>query len=219
METDMQKFYIVYVIWSVAAAFPLIAAVICGAVHRASMGKFAKGFATGFITYALEFLIAALLLRTFLMPTVIALFIPVLLPLLLAAPIFALLLAFAAMMVYYNALFKKISSPSDALSVSLGLFCVSFLACIVFEKFNMQSLNSYLAAYETVNGSTINISMPGRIFGTIAAAVIKAGLSSGAAIAVYFMYAPEKMNKRGAAKASSAIMGVLTVGFDLLILL
>ena len=122
---------------------------------------------------------------------------------LLAIPVCALLLAFAAVMVYYHALFKKIQNAENSLSVSLGLFSISFLACIACEYFKVQSMYSFSAASEVLGVENYNIFIPGMILSTIADAVIKAGLATGAVIAVYCMYSSEKMTKRGAAMASS----------------
>ena len=217
METDMRQFNIVYVIWAVAAAFPLIAAVICRIVRRASMGKFAKGFAAGFVTYGCIFLAAAILVRQLIPLILVSVIIPMLAVTMLAIPLCALLLAFAAVMIYYHALFKRSQSAEDALSVSLGLFSISFLACIACEYFKVQIMYSFSAASEVLGVENYNIFIPGMILSTIADAVIKAGLATGAVIAVYCMYSSEKMTKRGAAMASSAIMGILTVGFDMLL--
>lgn len=217
METDMRQFNIVYVIWAVASALPLTAAVICRIVRRASMGKFAKGFAAGFITYGGIFLAAAIIVRLLLQFIFVSAVVPIFAPIMSAIPLCALLLAFAAVMIYYHALFKRSQSAEDALSVSLGLLSVSFLACIVCEYFKVQSIYSFSAASEIIDPGSSKIFMPGMILSTIAEAVIKAGLSTGAVIAVYCMYSSKKMTGRGAAMASSAIMGILTAGFDMLL--
>lgn len=215
METDMRQFNIVYVIWAVAAAFPLTAAVIFRAFRRASMGKFAKGFAAGFVTYGCIFLAAAILVRQLIPLILVSVIIPMLAVTMLAIPLCALLLAFAAVMIYYHALFKKIQNSSDALSVSLGLFSISFLAGIACECFKIYGMYGFLTASEVLGN--YKMSMSGMILSMITDAVIKTGLSAGAVIAVCCMYSSEKMTKRGAAMASSAIMGILTAGFDMLL--
>lgn len=215
MKTDMRQFNIVYVIWAVAAAFPLIAAVIFRAFRRASMGKFAKGFAAGFMTYGGIFLVAAILVKLLLPLIFVMVIIPMLAVTLLVIPLFALILVFAAVMIYYHALFKKIQSSADALSVSLGLFSISFLAGIACECFKIYGMHSFLTASEVLG--SYKMSMSGMILSMIIDAVIKTGLSAGAVIAVRCMYSSEKMTKRGAAMASSAITGILTAGFDMLL--
>ncbi|MDE5860533.1 MAG: hypothetical protein K2H23_09170 [Oscillospiraceae bacterium] len=210
MEIDMRKF--VYVIWAVTVVFPLIAAVIFSAVRRGSIGKFAKGFAAGFITYAGVFSIAAVFLQLVLSLILIMLIIPALSVILLAIPLVALLLVFAVVMIYYHALFKKIQNAADAISVSLGLFGISFLACIVCEWFKIHSISTTSEILDQMN---YKVSLPNVALGAIVEAVIKTGLSAGAVAAVCGMYSSEKMTKRSAAKVSSAIMGILTVGFDM----
>lgn len=210
----MQKFNAVYVISAAAAALPLIAAVILRIVYKTSMGKFAKGFAAGFMTYGGIIIIAAILLRMSLGILLASVIVPMIAVILLVIPLCALLLAFAAVMIYYHALFKKIRSATDALALALGLFSISFLARIASEYYKIKIMNIILETSE----SNYRIFMPNMILGMIASVIVRVGIFTGAAAVVCGTYSSEKMTKRSAAKISSAVMGILTVGFDMLLI-